>query len=627
MPIDPLVRTPRRTHGSARRTRTALACALFTVALLACTSGRAAPPTDAPGATMFRGDAARTGAFAAAPSQDLAGIQWRVVTEGDVISSPVVAGGVVYVGSGDGSLRALDRRTGATRWSFDAGSPVTSSPAVAAGLVFFGTRDGRFHAVDVATGSRRWAFATGPDAPWPWGHESGDVYTSSPAYAEGALVFGAGDGNVYALDAASGRERWRARTGGRVRSSPAVANGAVFVGSADGRVYSFDLATGAERWRFDTEGTRLESGKFGFDRRTVQSSPAVAAGTVFVGARDGLLYAIDAATGRERWRLDHEISWVNTSPAVSEGVVYAGSSDAQFVQAVDAATGRERWRARTGVTWSSPAVAGSMLFSGDGSGRVNAIERATGVVRWSFRAGSGVFASPLPDDSLVHFGSTDGAIYALRLGAPVERVVFHDSAFAKSAWARDAAGTARYLAERGYRIVNASELGEFLRARTADRKPSVVVFALDHLPPSASDSAPERSPLRRYLDAGGKVVWPGVPPLLFPRDPATGDAGGLAALDWSAPSRLLGVPHQAAMFDMRGVRATEEGARWGLPRRWRTGWGIAPDASITVLGRDEYGLASAWVKRFGGANGTGFVRVPGDDPFVVYLAAEYRPGP
>jgi hypothetical protein len=44
----------------------------------------------------------------------------------------------------------------------------------------------------------------------------------------------------------------------------------------------------------------------------------------------------------------------------------------------------------------------------------------------------------------------------------------------------------------------------------------------------------------------------------------------------------------------------------------------------TILGRDEWGLAAAWAKSFGGAEGTGFVRVPSDDPFAVYLAAEFR---
>ena len=141
------------------------------------------------------------------------------------------------------------------------------------------------------------------------------------------------------------------------------------------------------KWKFDTEGVKLESGKFGFDRRTVQSSPAVVNGTVFVGARDGWIYAIDAATGTEKWRFDHKVSWINTSPAVMDGVVYAGSSDAQFVQALDAATGKELWRTTTGVTWSSPAVTSDMIYAGDGAGRLHAIDRKSGKLLWSFRTG------------------------------------------------------------------------------------------------------------------------------------------------------------------------------------------------------------------------------------------------
>ena len=79
------------------------------------------------------------------------------------------------------------------------------------------------------------------------------------------------------------------------------------------------------------------------------------------------------------------------------------------------------------------------------------------------------------------------------------------------------------------------------------------------------------------------------------------------------------------MFDQRGVRATDAGRRWGLPERWHGAWGIAPDSSIVVLGRDEYGQAVSWARRYGGEEGTGFVRVPGDDMLAIYLAAEYRP--
>jgi eukaryotic-like serine/threonine-protein kinase len=603
--------------------------ALGTIGSLGAYAVRSDAQTQAGDVAMFRGNAAHTGVYGPSKGQALAGLQWRFMTEGDVISSPAVVGQTVYVGSGDGHLYALDRTSGTRRWAFDAGNPIPSSPAVGGGAVYFGTRDGQFFAINAATGAQRWRLTTGPLMPWPWGHESGDVYLSSPAFADGTVYLGAGDGRVYAIDAATGKEKWHAETGGRVRASPAVDGSRVYVGSADGRVYAFDRTTGATKWKFETEGVKLESGKFGFDRRTVQSSPAVANGTVFVGARDGWIYAIDAATGAEKWRFDHKVSWINTSPAVLDGVVYAGSSDAQFIQAIDAATGKEIWRTTTGVTWSSPSVAGDMLYAGDGAGRLNALDRKTGKLLWSFRTGSTTYSTPTPSGDLVFIGSTDGGVYAIRVSAtPVQRAVFFDSAYIKSASVPDPVFLSRYFANRGYTVLDEKALGAFLQARIEDKAPSVLVFAIDHLPPPALDTAAlERSPLRRYLDAGGKVVWPGIPPVLFPRDPKTGSAGGLDALRWGNATKLLGVPHEAAMFDQRGVRATEAGERWGLQSRWRTGWGIDPDRSITVLGLDEFGLASSWVKRYGGPEGTGFVRVPPDEPMTVFLAAEYRPAP
>jgi hypothetical protein len=134
-------------------------------------------------------------------------------------------------------------------------------------------------------------------------------------------------------------------------------------------------------------------------------------------------------------------------------------------------------------------------------------------------------------------------------------------------------------------------------------------------------SAPaETSLLRRYLNAGGKIVWSGPPPLIFPLK----QTAGKLELDWATPSALTGVPQDSALFDSRGARATTEGLRWGLPAHWRDAWSVAPGGVTRVLGMDDWGLASAWVKNYGGAEGTGFVRVPADDPFTVYLAAEYR---
>jgi outer membrane protein assembly factor BamB len=156
-----------------------------------------------------------------------------------VHSSATLDAGALYIGSGDGRLYALDARTGEERWRFPTGHAISSTPAVAEGLVFVGTRDNAFWALDARSGKQRWRLKTGADLPLPWGFETGDLYTSSPAYAGGVVYFRSGDGQVYAVDAGSGKVRWRFATPvaaakaswcefrqGGLRTAPPCASGA-----------------------------------------------------------------------------------------------------------------------------------------------------------------------------------------------------------------------------------------------------------------------------------------------------------------------------------------------------------------------------------------------------------------
>jgi outer membrane protein assembly factor BamB len=576
---------------------------------------------------MFRGDPRHTGAYGAPTGVHLAGLQWRFETDGAVVSSPAIVGDTVWIGSADGSVYALDLESGAVRWATKLGSPISASPAVGGGRVVVVTRDGRIVALTSARGRQLWSIATGPDHPWPWGHESGDQWTGSATLAGGIAYVGSGEGHVLAIDVARGTVRWRAPTEGRVRSTPAVTGGSVIVGSADGRVYAFDAATGRQRWRFETEGAGLHSEKFGFDRRTIQSSPAIADSVVLIGARDGMLYALHQATGRELWRSDHRVSWVNGSAAIREGTAYVGSSDAAFLQAVDRNTGTERWRKPTGaVVWGSAAATDRLVIYGDGAGRVRALDRATGTERWTFFTEAQVYSSPVPAGRLVVFGSMDGGVYALRTtdDGPIRRAVYLDTAGPAKPPAAELA-VARTLGSRGYQVLGRDSLAAFLTERIADPAPSVVVFATDELPADVIRPPLDRSLLRRYLDRGGKVVWGSVPPLVYPRD-SSGQRGGLATLVWTRADTLLGMKHAGTIFDRRSVRPTAAGRRWGLTGRWRDGWGIEPAAASEVLGLDDWGLAAAWVRTYGGSAGTGFVRISFDDPKQVYWTAEYRPG-
>jgi outer membrane protein assembly factor BamB len=555
---------------------------------------------------MFRLDAQRGGLYPAQPAAASGTVAWTFRAGGAVRSSPVVSGDLVLVGSGDGLLHAVDRATGAERWRFDAGSPVTSSPAVHRGHVYVGDRANRLHAVDLSTGALRWHVETGVDLPWPWGHEGWDYFTSSPAVVGDLVIVGSGDGGIYAFDGRSGDERWRASTGGRVRASPSVGDSTVYVGSTDGVFYAFDLTTGAERWRYETEGAAHESSEFGFDRRSIQSTAAVGDVRVYFGSRDGGMYALDRSTGELAWRTSHGTSWVVGSPAIAGPRVCVGGSDGEFLECLDRDTGGTTWQIPTGArVFSSPAVAGDLLFVGSHTGSLDAVDVATGTRRWSLPLGAPVMSSPELADGMLYVGTDGGALHAVRLSdaPPPHRVVYWDEDRLPWNLSPSHEVVRDYFAARGYAVTEREQLIAFMEARIEDRSRSVVVFAIDDLPHEVGEQPSDTMLARRYLDAGGKIVWIGLPPLIVARD---ADGQGIA-IDRDAAGTVLGVDFSGWHGDRYPAYPNDTGRRWGLTTWWMGGGGFSPDQVTDVLAMSESGGAGAWVKRYGGPPGTGFV--------------------
>lgn len=349
--------------------------------------------TGAPAQDQFRGDASHRGTLASPAPQTLTGIKWQFSTGGAVVSSPVAAAGVLYVGSDDGHLYALDAATGRQRWAWRTDGPVPSTPAVHEGRVHVLSYDGWLHTLDAATGVPLWKFATEGERRFEARGLHGtrprtqtvadpyDVFLSSPAVAGGIVYFGSSDGHLYALDAATGALRWKQRTGDVVHASPALDDGLVVVGSWDGRLYAFDAATGAPRWQFQAGLDPLMHNQQGF-----QSSAVIANGVVYVGCRDSHLYAIDARSGAERWRFSTGNSWVVGSPAVADGKVVLATSDSSRVHVLDAASGKPLWQHQAqAYMFASPTLAGGVLLIGQLNGVLQALTLESGQPLWQFR--------------------------------------------------------------------------------------------------------------------------------------------------------------------------------------------------------------------------------------------------
>jgi outer membrane protein assembly factor BamB/tRNA A-37 threonylcarbamoyl transferase component Bud32 len=312
---------------------------------------------------------------------------WTFKCEDEVRSSPRIADGVLYIGSYDNNLYALDAKTGSFLWKFPTEGGIASTPCIHKDVVLVGSEDTHLYAI-----SRRLEHAV-------WTYETGGRVRSSPRIEYDHVFFGADDGCLYAINAQSGRLVWQFQSAGPVRSTPLVVEERVFFGSDDGYIYALDMRSGSVKWKYNTN-------------RRVTSSPAAAENLVFVGSADGYLYGVNARSGWPVWRF-RTGGYVLSSPVVVGDMVYVGSADGN-VYGIDAASGRQRWKYDGGASiTSSPAVVNDVLYVGSNDGTIHAVDAQRGQELWRYVTQGPVPSSPIVLENILYVGSTDHHVYAL----------------------------------------------------------------------------------------------------------------------------------------------------------------------------------------------------------------------
>ena len=313
---------------------------------------------------------------------------WSFTAEDEIRSTPAVANGVVYVGTYDNNLYALDAQNGEFVWKFPATDGLGASPCAYGDMVFVGSSDNYLYAVQAKNGRMAWSCETG-----------GAIY-SSPQVDFDHVFFGSDDGHVYAVNAPSGRVAWKVEAHSPVRSTPLVGSEAIYFGTEGGYVFCIDL-TGKMKWQFQA-------------RRAVTSSPALADDLIVIGSLDATVYAIDAGTGWAVWRFRTRRSIVS-SPIIHNGVVYIGSSDGNLY-ALDLDSGRKLWSFETeGQVPGRPAIFENAVYFGSTDGHIYSVGLKRGRLRWRFDTQSQVIGSPTIANGIVYVGATNHTIYALPL--------------------------------------------------------------------------------------------------------------------------------------------------------------------------------------------------------------------
>ena len=315
-------------------------------------------------------------------------------------------------------------------WRRTFGAPITSSARCCGEKVYFGCRDG-------------YLYAFTPEGELAWKYRPGAGIGASPCCAGDRVICADYRGNLFCLDANSGKALWSISTRSKIVSTPEQSADIVFAATTDGRVFAVRLGDGRKLWekklgpsiranlaagkdyvlavttggtlaRLDRRGTILWKTNIGAD---VASSPACdkERDCIVLGAKDGAVHGFSLSRGDRLWRFPAD-SAVDGSPSFGLDAIYIGSERGTLYSL--SFDGTMRWKRDVGgAVRSKPLVAGATVFVTTYTAELVAVDAASGEPAGAFRASSPIYSSPGTDGKRLYFGSNGGVFHAVRLGA------------------------------------------------------------------------------------------------------------------------------------------------------------------------------------------------------------------
>lgn len=280
---------------------------------------------------------------------------WSFQSGKRIVGTPAVSEGIVVFGSADCKIYGLDAQNGNLLWTVEAAEPVLGAVTIENGIAYIGASDHTFRAVNIRTGEVKWAFAG----------VRGYIETK-PLVTDNKVIFGAWDNTLYALNKADGKELWK-WTGGltRMHFSPAAvwpvaADGKVFITDPQRAMTAIDIETGNTVWRtfqsmvretiglsedkeriysktmndsivcYSTKGNqphKLWASNVGFGYEHAPSMQVEKNGVVFGSTKEGLIFALEAATGKVLWKHKTGNSLISTVvPLDNNRVLFTATS-------------------------------------------------------------------------------------------------------------------------------------------------------------------------------------------------------------------------------------------------------------------------------------------------------------
>ncbi|HPZ09041.1 MAG TPA: PQQ-binding-like beta-propeller repeat protein [Candidatus Eremiobacteraeota bacterium] len=245
---------------------------------------------------------------------------------------------------------------------------------------------------------------------WELDIKSNINFNSSPVSCNGKVYIGSEKGKLFCIDGKKCSIDWTFQAEAPIESTPAINGDYLYFESEDGIVYCIDLSSGHKVWKFSRDGT------------TSGNSPLIMENNLIyvIGNNNRTIYALTLDKGQEKWRFSLENGFLSP-PCIADEGLYFGSSSGD-VYCLSKEKGSVKWKSNckycTGLTFSSEDFLYVLVNNTEAINHddfyisLYALDKITGVKKWSYDFSSQVF-TPVLMDNIVYIASYDKNIYAI----------------------------------------------------------------------------------------------------------------------------------------------------------------------------------------------------------------------
>lgn len=317
---------------------------------------------------------------------------------------PVIENDIMYLANNNGTVQAVNRKTGVNLWNANVGEKIISGPTVADNDIVVGTNVATIATLNKGTGKKLWSARLSQDT------------LSKAVILKDKIIVKTIDGNLYAFAKDNGSELWMYEHGApslilKASSSPVVVGDLALVGFSDGKLDAVDVNDGRLVWQ---RGIAYATGSSDVEKLIdIDADPIVKNNIVYVGSYQGYIGGISLQTGQFIW---NKAGSVYKNMAIDDNGLYVVDAK-DVLWAFDDASGRVKWKQNAlkhhGLT--DPVLMGNKLIVADKSGFLHAVSLRNGELVGRTKLGAGINISPVVVGNMAYTVGSNGIVNATKI--------------------------------------------------------------------------------------------------------------------------------------------------------------------------------------------------------------------